>query len=103
MKRLFVGLLFSLFGSLVLAQGSIFLGAAIAGISVYDAFTRPDIKFSLPPIFDPKTQETYLYPNPKNVVVRPQIDPKLVWVDGTVFRREFMQINNKTLEVLVPQ
>jgi hypothetical protein len=103
MKRVIIGLVFSLSSLLALAQGSIILGATIAGISVYDAFTRPDIKFSLPPIFDPKTQDTYLYPNPKSVVVRPQIDPKLVWVDGTVFRREFMQINNKTLEVLVPQ
>lgn len=88
----------------VMAQGSLWLGAAIVGVFAYDEFNKSqNAKVSLPPIFDPEKQSVYLYKNPQSVIIRPQINPKLVWVDGVEFRRELMMVNDKTLEVLVPQ
>jgi hypothetical protein len=104
MKKVFVGLLFSLMTTVVLAQGSLLLGTAIIGFLVYDDFKKiQNPTVSLPPFFDPEKKSIYFYNHPKSVIIRPEVDPKLIWVDGIVFRREFMYVNNNTIEVLVPQ
>jgi len=104
MKKAFIGLLFSFMATTVMAQGSLWLGAAIVGIFAYDEFNKSqNPKVSLPPFFDPEKQSVYLYKNAQSVIIRPEVDPNLIWVDGIKFRRELMMVNNKTLEVLVPQ
>ena len=104
MKKAFVGLLFSLITTAAFAQGSLLLGTAIIGFLAYDSFNESqNSKVSLPPIFDPEKQSVYLYKNAQSVIIRPEVDPKLIWVDGIKFRRQFMYVNNKTIEVLVPQ